>query len=143
VVGVVIGAAAFAQAPAGAAAHRRPPVTAPPKLLSLSYGRYANQTGSRPSPGLRLRAREPRGQVVEVVFQELHHGIADGVGGVGRERCERRGHHSGSVQVTDMLLGQPLSRGTHEIRVIAYGSRCTADSLVVSAVRTFTIHVRH
>ncbi|HEY5427770.1 MAG TPA: hypothetical protein VIK04_01525 [Solirubrobacteraceae bacterium] len=132
-IGVWVGAAvASAQAAA--------PVTAPPQLLSLAYGRLVQR--GVPAPGLRLTAREPHGQLVEIAFQEIHQGIAGGVGGVLGERCGSHRRRNGRVEVSYAPLGQPLSRGTHQIRVVAYGSRCTRGSRAASSARTFTVHVR-
>ena len=136
VIGIGLGAAVASARIAAAAA-------ASPQLMSLAYGRFAELGPGHPAPGLRLKAREPRGQVVEVAFQEVRKGIANGVGGAIGERCGSHGRRNGRVDVTYLPLGQSLSRGTHEIRIVAYGSRCAQGSPVASSVRTFTVHVRH
>ena len=125
-----------------ASAHTAAPVTAPPQLLSLSYGRFAELGTPAPAPGLRLKARDPHGQVVEIAYQEFRKGIANGVGGAFGERCGSHRRRNGRLEVSYAPLAQPLSRGTHEIRVVAYGSRCTRGSRAASSVRTFVIHVR-
>jgi hypothetical protein len=139
-IGVVIGIGLGA---AVASARTAAPAAASPQLMSLAYGQFAEPGTAHPAPGLRLKDREPRGQVVEVAFQELRKGIANGVGGAIGERCGSHGRRNGRVDVTYLPLSQSLSRGTHEIRVVAYGSRCAKGSPVASSVRTFRVHVRH
>jgi hypothetical protein len=149
-IGPVIGVCVTA---AVASAHSAP-VAAAPHLMSLTYvtlpadgaatsSLAGTGAATSSSPGLRLRAREPQGQVVEVAFQEIRRGIANGVGGAFGERCQSHGRPNGAVEVSDIPLGQALSRGIHEIRVVAYGSRCATGIPETTAVRTFTIQVRH
>ena len=119
VIGIGLGAAV-------ASARTAAPAAASPELMSLAYGQFAEPGAAHPAPG-----------------QEVRKGIANGVGGAIGERCGSHGRRNGRVDVTYLPLGQSLSRGTHEIRVVAYGSRCAQGSPVASSVRTFTVHVRH
>jgi hypothetical protein len=129
--------AAVASAPA--AAPRA--ATAPPRLLALGYGRFAPPGTPRPSPALRLTARQPKGQIIDIAFQELRNGLANGVGGDVDGRCGMAGRKNGDVEIRYLPLAQSLSRGTHYFRVVAYGSHCQMHSAVTSSARTFTVHV--
>lgn len=125
-----------------ALAHAATVPPAPPQLLSLTYDHVAVPGRTRPVPALRLRAREPRGQVVDVAFQELRGGLGNGVGGADSQRCGLAGRRNGRIEVSELTLAQSLSRGTHEIRVVAFGSRCDESHAVTSSARTFTVRVK-
>jgi hypothetical protein len=127
-----------------ASAHTAAPraATAPPQLLALAYGRFQPPGAPQPHPALRLTAREPNGQIIDVAFQELRNGLANGVGGDFDGRCGIGGRRNGDVEISYLPLAQPLSRGTHHLRVVAYGSRCEKNRAVTSSARTFTVHVK-
>jgi hypothetical protein len=115
---------------------------APPQLLSLTYGQIRVRGHTRPVPELELRAREPHGQVVDVAFQEVRDGFPNGLGGASGQSCGLGGRRNGHVEISHLPLAQSLSRGTHEIRVVAFGSRCDQGHTVTSSARTFTVRVR-
>src|ERR1700727_2349831 len=76
--------AAVAALPAGAGGHpatrrARGAQSVPlprPLLLSLRYGRFRPSGAPHSYFALRLRARQPRGQILEVRYVELPHGLA-------------------------------------------------------------------
>jgi hypothetical protein len=129
--------------PAVASAHSAAPrsATAPPQLRALSYGLFQPPGAPRPYLALRLTARDPKGQIINIAFQEVRNGVGNGIGGDAVSRCGIGGRSNGGDEISYLPLGESLSRGTHHVRVVAYGSSCRKGAVVTSSARTFTVRV--
>jgi len=128
---------------AAASAHRAAPriATPPPQLMALSYGLFQPPGAPQPSPAFRLTARQANGQIIDIAFQEVRNDVSNGVGGDVSDRCGIAGRGNGDVEISYLPLGESLSRGTHHIRVVAYGSSCRKGAVVTISARTFTVRV--
>jgi hypothetical protein len=127
---------------AAASAHPAPKAPTPaPQLMALSYGLFQPPGALQPSPAFRLTARQADGQIINIAFQEVRHGVGNGLGGDTSDRCGIGGRRNGDLEISYLPLAETLSRGTHQIRVVAYGSACRKRAVVTSSARTFTVRV--
>jgi hypothetical protein len=130
---------------AAAAASARPgaarAATPPPRLMALSYGRFQPPGAPQAAPAFRLTARQANGQIINIAFQEVRNNVGNGVGGDVSNRCGIGGRRNGDVEISYLPLAQTLTRGTHQIRIVAYGSACRKGAGVTSSARTFTVRV--
>lgn len=135
-IGLCVGTLA-ANASAASSARARRPI-----IISVTYGRFQPAGSPRSYFALRLRAREPRGQIVEADYQEIdNRGIADGIGGNGAAPCGLGGQRNGRVETKFLLLTRRLRAGRHRIRVVVYGGICVKDTFLRSSSRIVTIQV--
>lgn len=128
--------------PANAHSVSKPRSTPRPVFLSLTYGRFRPAGATKSYFAFRLRAREARGQVVEVDFQEIdRRGAPVGVGGDALSRCGIGGRHSGGIETFYLPVAQKLKAGTHRVRVVAYGSACVRGRPRRSSQHIFIFNV--
>jgi hypothetical protein len=119
-----------------------PPTTRVPHpvALQLTYGRFDLSKSWRSGFALRLQARQPRGQIVEIHYQELNNrDEANGVGGDALSRCGLGGRRNGRIETFWLPLAKALGPGRHCIRITVYGSLCRDHSRVRSSSRLFTL----
>jgi len=112
-----------------------------PVILSLAYRRFRPIAAPRSFYGLRVIAKQPHGQIIEVDYQEIDkRGGAHGVGGDATARYGLGGRRDGRLEVFYLLVATKLAAGMHRIRVIVYGSPGKHAS-VRSSSRIFVLHV--
>jgi hypothetical protein len=109
-----------------------------PELLSLKYGRFRPRGAPQPYFALKLTARVPGGQVVELQYCDERSGqcaIADGGCGLG-------GRKNGGVETFYIPAMPRLAEGVHRVHVTVVASSCNRGNETRQASRAFRLVVR-
>jgi hypothetical protein len=115
---------------------RRSTVARPPNIHAVEYGRYRLEGADRAYTALRVRTRDPNGQVVAVKVENVKTGgflWADGPCGLGGKR---RG------DTTTFTLPLRLSPARYRLRITAESSSCDRRRVGEATTSEFRIFVR-
>ncbi len=131
------GAAGCAGASAGSRAHVQ--VSAKPRVLSVSYGRFRPVGARRAYTALQIRARDADRQIVSVAYQQIDpHGGGGGV--IADSPCGLGGKHAGQTETFTLPIR--LRSGRYRFRVTVGSSPCSNAGRPRSASRIVTIVAR-
>ena len=123
--GIALGAALLGPAPARAEEPSPPPV-----IRSVRYGRFRPRGAARAYWALRIRARDPDGQIVAFGVNSGH---ADG-------GCGLQVDENGKWQT--LYLPMRLRRGRHRLRVQVESSSCDERRLAQQATKRVAVRAR-
>lgn len=109
-----------------------------PQIASVQYGKHRPPGAERSFYGLKVRARDPDGQIVSIDVAPIDASStapvqhADGACGLG-------GKTTGETETWYLPTGR-LQAGTHRYRVTVQSSSCDAANQLQSTTETFSVH---
>jgi len=107
-------------------------VARPPVITAVEYGRFRPKGADRSYTAIRLKGRDPNGQIVSVA-SDTPGFIADGGCGLGGKR---------TGEATTLTLPVRLSPGRHRLHLTADSSSCDSRNIIESTTSTFRLTVR-
>jgi hypothetical protein len=116
--------------------HRASEVARPPEILAVSYGRFHPEGADQSTTAIRVRTRDPNGQVIGLgggTFGSNKGWHADG-------RCDLGGRRTG--RATTWTVPMRLSPGRHRLSITADSSSCNKRNVIESTEATFGLTVR-
>ncbi len=107
-------------------------VARPPSILTVEYGRFRPKGAERSYTALRVRARDPNGQIVAMEGDAIGH--ADG-------GCNLGGKRRGDIET--WTLPTHLSPGRHRLSISIESSSCDKRRIVEETTSRFRLIVWH
>lgn len=106
-------------------------VVRPPQIVRVEYGRFRPDGADRSYMAIRVKARDPNGEIVVMEAEGIGH--ADGGCGLGDSRTGR---------ATTWTLPATLSPGRHRLRLTVESSSCDRRKISEATTGTFSLTVR-